>query len=860
MLYRLLRRRGVDSPEAARRFLYPQPEHLHDPMRLSCMNEAIRLIRQAMERNSPVWVYGDYDVDGVCSTAILTQCFRGLGLEVHDYIPSRHKEGYGLNEAAIRQIAGDSGCPDREALLVTVDCGISCLAEVALAKELGLTVVVTDHHRPGDKLPDCPIVNPLLMNYPFPYLCGAGVAFKLCCALVGFDAASQWIDLAALATVADIVPLTDENRVIVSLGLRAINECPRPGVKALIDAAGLSGKVITAGHIGFQLGPRLNASGRLGEAQRALRLLTGTAEEARPIAGELETENQNRRAVENSILSEALDQMAGYDLLSHRIIVLVGEGWNSGVIGLAASRLVNRYHYPVILLAEEEGVCVGSCRSIPGVDIFAALSSCADLMIRFGGHRQAAGLSIKQDRVPELIRRLDDYLAEQVPLTEYIPEAEYDLEVPLSLLSDEEQRQAAEEGERALADRLRETLTRTALTELDHAEADAAFEALVQGGPADSDDALLEKLTERLTATAMRLLERPGTAEARQKGVEQAEKRAVQSLELLQPTGFGNPTPVFLCRAHVDTARGVGKDGATLQASLSGEGYTRRAVGFSMGESAQNLIATDRALLYTPGLNHWRDTVSLQYELKEVLPEAEESAMERFERKYQLVFNAYLNDLLYNNSLSEYTQTLEQADMERLAERLAASPQGVVIACTTRQGAQEAEAFLRKAGTAFDVCLGRWADEAACFNTLALCPAGEAPVRCDTLLLWDTPPEGFTHLPGCRRLLTRAMGTVPDWARELPDVDALRALYVSARRILSHGAPGEDAVRQLAQDAGLSERGAQMGVAVLCHMELLAWSAGRGRLGLLPPRRTSPGDSPLYRRLAALGGKGKEAL
>ena len=858
MLYRLLRRRGIDSPEAAERFLHPQPEQLHDPMKLSCMGEAVRLIREAREAACPVWVYGDYDVDGVCSTAILTGCLAGLGMDARSYIPSRHKEGYGLNEAAIRQIAEESGCPEKQALLVTVDCGVSCHSEVALARELGLRVIVTDHHRPGEKLPDCPVVNPLLMDYPFPYLCGAGVAFKLCCALVGFDRAKDWLDLAAMATVADIVPLTDENRVIVALGLALINQQPRPGVRALIEAAGLKGRVITAGHIGFQLGPRLNASGRLGDAQRALALLSGKdVASVRPIAAELEQENQNRRQVETGILSQALEQMAGYDLLAHRAIVLVGQGWNSGVIGLAASRLVTRYHYPVILLAAAEGVCTGSCRSIPGVDIFAALSSCADLMIRFGGHRQAAGLTILEEKVPELIARLDDYLAAQVPPGEYIPEAEYDLALPLSLLSPAERAEAERAGLSSLEERLRATLRAAANTELDHAAADEAFERLVGGEEPAPEGELrdpLARVRERLSQTALRLIGHPDTARARAAGVEEAEIRAVRSLELLQPTGFGNPAPVFLCRAHVDSARAVGKDEATLQAALSDGQVSRRAVGFNQGGEAGRVIATDRDILYTPSLNRWRDSVSLQFELREILPEPPEGALERFERKYQLVFNAYLNDLLYNNMLSEYRQTVMPLDREALLRALRESPQGTVIAVTTREGAREAASLFGEDG--YDVYTGSWPREAACFNALCLCPAGEAPARCRTLALWDTPREGFAALPRCDRLME--CGAAPEWAGALPDVQALRALYVAVRRMAGNGRLGADAPLLLARETGLTELAAQMGIAVLCHMELTQWTRGRGTLALRPPKKTNPGDSPLYQRLRALGGKGRE--
>ena len=260
LIYLLLTRRGVESSEAARAFLYPDAADLHDPMLLSGMAEAIARIRRAQDAGETVCVYGDYDVDGVCATSILTLYFRALGLSCVHYIPDRHAEGYGLNDAAIEKIAQSA------TLLVTVDCGISCAHEVETAKALGLDVIVTDHHRPGDILPDCTVINPLLNDYPFPYLCGAGVAFKLVAALGGLEEALSYVDLAALATVADLVTLTDENRVIVSLGLQRINREPRLGLRMMIERAALTGRDLSAGSIGFQIAPRINASGRLGDA------------------------------------------------------------------------------------------------------------------------------------------------------------------------------------------------------------------------------------------------------------------------------------------------------------------------------------------------------------------------------------------------------------------------------------------------------------------------------------------------------------------------------------------------------------------------------------------------------------------
>ena len=290
-LHALLIQRGIDSAEAARRYLAPDASQLRDPMQLSDMPAAVAMIRAALADRAPVCVYGDYDVDGVSASAILGDYLRSLGGKVEVYLPSRHREGYGLNEAAVREIAG------RAKLLVTVDCGVTSVALVALAKSLGLSCVVTDHHQPADELPDCPVVNPLLGGYPFPSLCGAGVAFKVVAALGGLEAAMRYVDIAALATVADVVPLADENRAIVKLGLDQINAAPRPGLRALIDAAGLTGKKIGAGNVAFQLAPRLNAGGRIASARRPHELLLSrTVAEAEPIAAELEAENARAQA------------------------------------------------------------------------------------------------------------------------------------------------------------------------------------------------------------------------------------------------------------------------------------------------------------------------------------------------------------------------------------------------------------------------------------------------------------------------------------------------------------------------------------------------------------------------------------
>ena len=428
-LHALLCARGIASAREAEAFLYPGPGSLHDPMRLHDMPRAAARLRAAIDAGERVCVYGDYDVDGVSAAAILSEALKGLGLEARVYLPSRHSEGYGLNEAAVRALAAETD------LMVTVDCGVTSVELVALARALGMDVIVTDHHEPGEALPDCPVVNPLLGDYPYPSLCGAGVAWKLVQALTGGDA-MEWVDIAALATVADVVPLTGENRAIVRMGLEAINRAPRIGVAALIEAAGLSERRIDASSVAFQLAPRLNAGGRLGSATRALELLTASdARRARALAMELNDENSARKAVEQQILAEAEAQLAGFDFPAHRALILAGAGWNPGVIGLAASRLVEKYHYPVILLADQGEKMTGSCRSIEGVDIHAALVGCARYLERFGGHRQAAGLTLLPEELEGFRRAMDEWIGAHVDPFAFVPTQPYDTFIPFEALT-----------------------------------------------------------------------------------------------------------------------------------------------------------------------------------------------------------------------------------------------------------------------------------------------------------------------------------------------------------------------------------------------------------------------------------------
>jgi single-stranded-DNA-specific exonuclease len=391
----VLVRRGYADPAEAQAFLDAAvPEH--DPFRLGDMEAACAAIRAAIAGGKPICVHGDYDVDGICATALAVSVLRELGAEVSWHLPSRFEEGYGLSGETLTRLAGGE-----TGLVLTVDCGITAVEEVAHAKKLGLEVVITDHHRPGDELPDCPVVATRPSDYPFPELCGTGVVYKLAEAL-GAESLDRRLDLVALATVADVVPLLDENRGLVAAGLKRLAVTSNPGLRALMTAARVDPATVDAGAIGFRLAPRINAAGRLGHPGTALELLlTDDRKEADRLAGELETLNRDRQAVEDRILREALAQVAEWPEAKERRrgYVLAGEDWHRGVIGIVASRLVERFHRPVVLIAGGEEEWTGSGRSIPAFDLHGALGACASLLGRWGGHRAAAGLSIRPENV-----------------------------------------------------------------------------------------------------------------------------------------------------------------------------------------------------------------------------------------------------------------------------------------------------------------------------------------------------------------------------------------------------------------------------------------------------------------------------
>ena len=419
---RLLCIRGISDFDEARRFLSPSLDHLLDPFALADMTVAVDRILAAIARNERIAVHGDYDVDGVTSTVIVRRALELLGADVVHFIPERLRDGYGLQSASLDRLAAGN-----VRLVISVDCGIRGEEAAAHAKTLGLDLIITDHHEPDTQLPSAlAVINPKRHDcrYPEKNLAGVGVALKLVQALCARSGRTHWVPafvkVAAIGTLADVVPLTGENRVIAKLGLAMLSKGPHKiGLRSLLDACGLTGREIDGHDIGFVLAPRVNAAGRMSTPDIAARLLLASddamAEEARQLAEQLNSENLKRQQEEADIVLQAR-QIVETDLEvgSRSVIVVAGDGWHRGVIGIVASKLVDTFHRPAIVISVDGGVGHGSCRSIPSFNMLAALDSCGDAMIRFGGHKQAAGLTLESARIRELRSRVNDYADERL--------------------------------------------------------------------------------------------------------------------------------------------------------------------------------------------------------------------------------------------------------------------------------------------------------------------------------------------------------------------------------------------------------------------------------------------------------------
>lgn len=770
-LLELLLDRGIDTPQKIEKYLHPKQEDLYDPMLMQDMEKAVAVIRDAVAKNEEIVVFGDYDVDGVTATAILLTYLKKQGAKTSFYIPDRHGEGYGLNMAAVEQIASHAK------LLITVDCGITCPDEVARARELGMRVIVTDHHQLGPQLPRCEaVLNPLLGNYPFRRLCGAGVAFKLVQALGGMEAIESLWELAAMATIADIVPLLDENRVIVYYGLRAMARTQRPGLIALMESAGVDGKSVSASDVAFRMAPRINAGGRLALASRGVELLTTRRlDTAREIAAELDQDNTKRRELEMEIFAQA-DEMtrSQIDFRDERAIVVCGEGWNPGVIGLAASRLVEKYKWPTILLAQDGEVCVGSARSIPGVDIHAAMATCRDLFVRFGGHAQAAGLTIEKKNVAEFRRRLTAAIYEQAKPEAFIPTEEYDIELELS------------------------------------------------------------EMTEEL----------------------------VQAFSSMQPTGFGNPAPVFCVRGvHTTDVRAIGKESAHLRMRLSDGSEMRNAIGFRMGERVKSMPEVIEAVV-SVSINEWQDKRSVQCELKQLQAYLPAKAfLSECQRREGEIDVSLLETLMLAGAPGQDNKiermTLEHAK-KVLSGELLTSYQGTLLCVHSLSALKMLNIHLALLHAQLDYAMHSL-DDIRSFNTLVMSPdwsklncRPRAVVMLDGFVSEEERQAARARFPQARLIEVSDMGVHTRNACEklLPGDDALRALY----RVMRQREKLDNTMNTIALETGLSESSVRCALEIFKELNLLSFSLEPFRYKMLPSGRVSLEASTLRMKIIGIRG------
>lgn len=437
VLAELLIQRNITNFFEAKNFFRPELDNLHDPYLMEDMEKASIRVIKAITNNEKIVVYGDYDVDGTCSAALMYMVLKELGANVDVFIPNRLNDGYGLSVDSITSLAKEINLK----LLISVDCGITAVEEVKAANELNIDTIICDHHQPKDELPKAyAILDPIIpgCQYPFKYLSGAGVAFKLSRAVCDRIGQSEMVlkhlDLVALAGAADIVPLVDENRILVRSGIEAINRSPRPGIKALIQIAKMAPGNLSAGKIVFTIAPRINAVGRMGDAMRAVKLfIEEDPQKAMQIARVLENENLERRKIDEMTFSHAIELFnETIDLETERAIVLHDDNWHPGVIGIVASRMVERFNRPAIMLSTIDGLAKGSARSIPGFNIYEALEQCEDLLVQFGGHKAAAGLALEIENIPIFRKKFNEILREKLTDEDLVQEIKANIKISLS--------------------------------------------------------------------------------------------------------------------------------------------------------------------------------------------------------------------------------------------------------------------------------------------------------------------------------------------------------------------------------------------------------------------------------------------
>jgi len=439
-LANLLIQRGINDFELAKKYFRPTFEHLHDPFLMKDMQLAVDRLSLAIQSKQKILVYGDYDVDGSCSVALVYSFLSSIYSNLLYYIPDRYKEGYGVSKDGI-----DYASKEGVSLIISLDCGIRAVEKVAYAKEKGIDFIICDHHLPASQIPDAKaVLDPKQTdcNYPFKELCGCGVGFKLLQAycqqtMIPFEDLCRYLDFVAIATASDIVPLVDENRVFCALGLSKINREPLNGIKAIIDVCGFK-KTLTISSIVFGIGPRINAAGRLKHAHFAVELLIAESKDsAEEKAYEINHNNLDRRDLDKQITEEALHMIENDPYVAQsKSTVLFKKDWHKGIIGIVASRCIEHYYKPTIILTESNGKAVGSARSVDGFDVYKAIDACRDVLIQFGGHKYAAGLTMKIDKVDEFRKRFEEAVASTITQEQLVQKIKIDVVVSLSSLTE----------------------------------------------------------------------------------------------------------------------------------------------------------------------------------------------------------------------------------------------------------------------------------------------------------------------------------------------------------------------------------------------------------------------------------------
>ena len=437
-LVHLLVSRGLDSQEKLYKFLNPNISDLYDPYLFEDMAKVVEIIQNHIAGNHKILIFGDYDVDGISASAILIKYFESVGARVSNFMPNRYEDGYGLTIPTLDKIFSS----DKPDLIITVDCGITAVEETEYLKNNGVDIIVTDHHERGEVLPNCPIINAKVSEkYPFKFLCGAGVALKLVQALSGISEAKKYLPIAAIATIADIVDLFDENRAIVSLGLKDLANAPI-GILKMMNECGLSPKNSKASDIAFKLAPKINASGRMGSAETSLRLyLEENPAEIKKLCSKILDYNTTRQQLCDKVYLDVKNDLQQKDIFRINSIIMSSPNWDSGILGIVSARLADEFHRPTFLFSQVGDELVGSCRSVNGVNVHSLLSSMAHLLTKFGGHPMAAGLTLKVDCYDEFVRLTNDYVAKNLDKDAFLPTKTYDFalepeEITMKLVED----------------------------------------------------------------------------------------------------------------------------------------------------------------------------------------------------------------------------------------------------------------------------------------------------------------------------------------------------------------------------------------------------------------------------------------